>query len=333
MAETKYLNNEGLRYLWVKLKELFGNKVDKEDGKGLSSNDFTDQLRRKLENISEGANQYVHPTYGANTGKPETNKTPQFGEAVTVSQIVSDENGHVSQMNDRTITIPDTAMKGATSRAAGARGLVPAPESEDAGKFLRGDGTWAAVVTKDENVSVKRDATHKAYLLGTTTEPTGTAQQVTAVADTGVYLDEDSGGLTAKTFTGSGANLTNLDAGNLSKGTVPLARLPDASESDKGAMSASDKRKLNGFDDASTYAKKSDITTMYRHKGSVNYVNDLASVESPTPGDVYNVRYKDDGSTYGMNYVFVSGREWDPLGELFVIDSITNADIDNILRS
>ena len=137
MAETKYLNNEGLRYLWVKLKELFGNKVDKEDGKGLSSNDFTDQLRRKLENISEGANQYVHPTYGANTGKPETNKTPQFGEAVTVSQIVSDENGHVSQMNDRTITIPDTAMKGATSRAAGARGLVPAPESEDAGKFLR----------------------------------------------------------------------------------------------------------------------------------------------------------------------------------------------------
>ena len=34
-------------------------------------------------------------------------------------------------------------MKGATSSAAGLKGLVPAPAAGDQGKFLKGDGTWA----------------------------------------------------------------------------------------------------------------------------------------------------------------------------------------------
>ena len=36
-------------------------KVDKVDGKGLSTNDFTDALLAKLNGIAEGANNYVHP--------------------------------------------------------------------------------------------------------------------------------------------------------------------------------------------------------------------------------------------------------------------------------
>ena len=36
-----YLDNDGLLYLWTKLKALFANKVDKVDGKGLSANDYT----------------------------------------------------------------------------------------------------------------------------------------------------------------------------------------------------------------------------------------------------------------------------------------------------
>ena len=34
-------------------------------------------------------------------------------------------------------------MTGATSSAAGAVGLVPAPATSNRGQFLRGDGTWA----------------------------------------------------------------------------------------------------------------------------------------------------------------------------------------------
>lgn len=36
-------------------------------------------------------------------------------------------------------------MTGATSSTAGAAGLAPAPSSGDQNKFLRGDGTWAAL--------------------------------------------------------------------------------------------------------------------------------------------------------------------------------------------
>ncbi len=37
------------------------DKVDKEPGKGLSANDYTDQEKAKLQGIEEGANNYTHP--------------------------------------------------------------------------------------------------------------------------------------------------------------------------------------------------------------------------------------------------------------------------------
>lgn len=47
-------------------------KVDKVSGKQLSSNDFTDALKVKLEGIAEGANNYVHPTGDGNLHVPAT---------------------------------------------------------------------------------------------------------------------------------------------------------------------------------------------------------------------------------------------------------------------
>lgn len=37
-----------------KIKAFLGGKVDKENGKGLSTNDFTDQLKAKLDGLEEG---------------------------------------------------------------------------------------------------------------------------------------------------------------------------------------------------------------------------------------------------------------------------------------
>ena len=36
-----FLNNTGLEHLWVKIVSRLGTKVDKVDGKGLSTNDYT----------------------------------------------------------------------------------------------------------------------------------------------------------------------------------------------------------------------------------------------------------------------------------------------------
>lgn len=51
----------------VAVAEALAFKVDKVDGKTLTSNDFTSALLSKLNGIAEGANKYVHPTHTAHS--------------------------------------------------------------------------------------------------------------------------------------------------------------------------------------------------------------------------------------------------------------------------
>lgn len=90
-------------------------------------------------------------------------------------------------------------------------------------KFLREDGSWevpAYTTNTDTHVNVTLGTTTKAYLLGVSTIPTSTAQALEAISDTGVYLDTTAGKLTATSFSGFGANLTNLNATNITSGTL-----------------------------------------------------------------------------------------------------------------
>ena len=43
------------------IKSSITNKVDKEEGKGLSEADFTNEEKEKLKGIADGANNYTHP--------------------------------------------------------------------------------------------------------------------------------------------------------------------------------------------------------------------------------------------------------------------------------
>jgi hypothetical protein len=86
-----------------------------------------------------------------------------------------------------------------------------------------------------------------------------------------------------------------------------------------------EKNKLAAFGAASTYALKTDITNMYKYKGSVATVSVLPA-SGNTTGDVYNVE------SSGMNYAW-DGTAWDALGEIFTITSISNSDIDTIVVS
>lgn len=63
-------------------KALSDNKVDKEDGKGLSTNDYTTVEKNKLAAIAEGANNYTHPTYPA--------------QSSGLYKITVDSTGHIS---------------------------------------------------------------------------------------------------------------------------------------------------------------------------------------------------------------------------------------------
>ena len=52
--KKEYIGKNALLYVWNKIKTLLGNKVDKEKGKGLSTNDFTDDYKNKIDNASSG---------------------------------------------------------------------------------------------------------------------------------------------------------------------------------------------------------------------------------------------------------------------------------------
>ena len=61
--------------LMEEINELKANKVDKVNGKTLSSNDFTNALKTKLENIENGANKItVDSTLSSNSSNPVQNK-------------------------------------------------------------------------------------------------------------------------------------------------------------------------------------------------------------------------------------------------------------------
>lgn len=60
-----YLDKNGLLYLWQKITNKF---VAKETGKGLSTNDFTTELKNKLDGIAAGAQVNVKPDWNAVAG-------------------------------------------------------------------------------------------------------------------------------------------------------------------------------------------------------------------------------------------------------------------------
>ena len=58
MFEDKYANPESILWLWRKINTLF---VKKDGNKVLTDNNFTDELKAKLNNIEAGANNYTLP--------------------------------------------------------------------------------------------------------------------------------------------------------------------------------------------------------------------------------------------------------------------------------
>jgi hypothetical protein len=63
-------------------------KVDKETGKGLSTNDYTTAEKTKLAGIAEEANKYTHPSYTSATSG--------------LYKVTVDSTGHVSKVTNVT---------------------------------------------------------------------------------------------------------------------------------------------------------------------------------------------------------------------------------------
>ena len=107
----------------AKIAALESGKVDKVEGKGLSSNDFTDAYKTKLDGIAAQANKYVLPTataeiiggvkVGANISY--SNGTISLSKANVTSAL-----GYTPPTADTKVTINNTLTSTSTTEALAA---------------------------------------------------------------------------------------------------------------------------------------------------------------------------------------------------------------------
>lgn len=142
---NKYLNYDGVAYLWEKIKNALSGKVDKETGKGLSTNDFTTAEKTKLSGIATGAQVNVLEGVQVNgTSVTPTNKIANIAVPTATSDITNDSGF---------ITIDDVPEGAAASTTTPKMDGTAAVGTEVT--FARGDHVHPSDTTKVDKVSGK----------------------------------------------------------------------------------------------------------------------------------------------------------------------------------
>ena len=145
-------NNETTYYRWSTTTQTF--TLIGEEGpyytKAAADAKFQDKLTAGT-NINIDANNEISATdttYSAGTGLDLTGTV--FSVNTTAIQEKLTAGANITIANDNTISATDTTYSdftGTDGQTAGTAGLVPAPATTDADKFLKSDGTWDTVAT------------------------------------------------------------------------------------------------------------------------------------------------------------------------------------------
>ncbi len=316
------LDYDGLLYLWGKLKTLLNGKVDKVSGKGLSTNDYTTAEKTKLAGLSN----YSHPTTAGNK------HIPAGGAA---NQILGwDSDGTAKWVNEKDTTYSN--FTGATSSAAGSAGLVPGPTVANKDHFLKGDGTWGTPTNTTYN-----DATQSTHGLMTAADK----KKLDGVAEgANKYVHPSytakSAGLYKVTVdaTGHVSAATAVEKADITALGIPATNTTynDVTQSSHGLMTAADKKKLDAFGEASTYATTTYVGQQISAAGHIkkSIVETLPEVSAAQDNIIYMVKKTTpDGSNLYDEYMLISGA-MEKIGDTkTVIEAITNTEIDTILAS
>ena len=108
----KYLDSTGLALVWAKIKELVATKVDKVEGKGLSTNDYTSSEKTKLSGIATGAQVNVLEGIQKNgTTVSITNKIANI-EVPTKTSDITNDSGYITSSSIPTATTTTPKMNG-----------------------------------------------------------------------------------------------------------------------------------------------------------------------------------------------------------------------------
>ena len=120
IAEAK-LEGEEIDLSGYATKEELNNKVDKIDGKGLSTEDYTTNEKNKLINIEENANNYIHPQkHNVNMieGLSNVATSGSYNDLINKPNIptktseLTNDNGFISEIPNEYITENELNSKG-----------------------------------------------------------------------------------------------------------------------------------------------------------------------------------------------------------------------------
>lgn len=214
MAEKKkYIGENALSYFWLKIKGFLNNKVDKVEGKGLSTNDLTDELKEK---ILRAGDSNFSGDYGDLTSKPSINGRTING-IMTLADIgaVAAEEGKGLSTNDYTTT-EKTKLAGVASGAQ-----VNKIET------VKVNGTAQTITSKAVNITVPTKVSEltndKSYLVAADIAgKENSSNKVTTVSSTSTDTQYPSAkavytGLNGKVDKVSGKTLSTNDYTNAEK--------------------------------------------------------------------------------------------------------------------
>ena len=307
-----FLDKAGVAVLCNNINTALGDKVDKVTGKGLSTNDYDNTEK------SHVSTAYTHS---------QSAHAPSTAEK---NVIIGVQKNGTDLTIDATTRKVDITVPTKTSDLTNNSGFITAADVPE------GASASTTEPLMDGTAAV---GTSTAFARGDHRHPTDTSR---AADNAVVHLtgDEEIFGLKqfrdgievgpgvlgscilssdkfAKFLTINGQNAATQDY--VAKGYVAKENGKGLSTND---FTTAEKNKLAAFDSADQYAKKSDITSMYRYKGSVASYADLPATGN-TAGDVWNVEDS------GMNYAW-TGEAWDTLGSVFSITAITAEEIEQI---
>lgn len=299
--------------------------------------------KKKLDGIASGANNYVHPTSSGNKHIPSGGSAGQFlkwsadGTAVwandnntTYNDATQSAHGLMTAADKKKLDGIATNANNYTHPTTSGNKHIPAGGSS--GQILRWSADGTAIWGADN------DTTYSDFKAAASGDAMGTHGLVPAPAaghETMVLFGSGYwGSLQTRAYNPSADKCGFWITRDEGEAAVDLCGFvfSGATSSAAGVMSATDKSKLDALPTnatlSSTYAKKSEITNMYKYCGSVASSDKLPTTGQRV-GDVYNIEAASKYGGAGMNVAW-NGSTWDPLGEIFTITAITNAEIDTI---
>lgn len=227
----KLFGDTGLNKLLTLLKAKFDNKVDKETGKGLSTNDFTTILKDKLDGIEEGANKYTHPSHTAAKSGFYKITVDALGHVTAVTEVAkSDITGLGIPGQDTTYVIATSDIDGLLSKedkvkldgiATGANKYVhPSYTAQDSGFYkvtvdATGHVSAVTAVSKEDITGLGIPGALTPLSTDVETDATSDAKATTPKA-VKTYVDN----LLGSTYKAAGSAATVTDLPALSKANV-----------------------------------------------------------------------------------------------------------------